>query len=40
MDNKPKAIRIRLDSLILMTVFAVTSFALMWTAVSCFWEIL
>ena len=36
MDNKPKAIRIRLDSLILMTVFAVTSFALMWTAVSCF----
>lgn len=36
MDNKPKAIKIRLDSLILMTVFAVTSFALMWTAVSCF----
>lgn len=36
MENKPKAVKIRLDSLILMTVFAVTSFALMWTAVSCF----
>lgn len=36
MENKPKTVRIRLDSLILMTVFSVTSFALMWTAVSCF----
>ena len=26
----------RLDSLLLMMIFAVTSFALMWTAVSCF----
>lgn len=28
--------RVRLDSLLLMMIFAVTSFALMWTAVSCF----
>lgn len=27
---------LRLDSLLLMMIFAVTSFALMWTAVSCF----
>lgn len=36
MGTKPKAARVRYDSLILMTIFAVTSFALMWTAVSCF----
>lgn len=36
--SKPKA-RVRYDSLILMTIFAVTSFALMWTAVSCFHRI-
>ncbi|MBQ5333205.1 MAG: hypothetical protein J6K92_08100 [Oscillospiraceae bacterium] len=28
--------RLRLDSLLLMMIFAVTAFALMWTAVSCF----
>ena len=38
MGPKPKA-RVRFDSLILMTIFAVTSFALMWTAVSCFHRI-
>ncbi|WP_432651674.1 hypothetical protein [Huintestinicola sp.] len=37
--TKPKAVRVRYDSLILMTIFAVTSFALMWTAVSCFHRI-
>lgn len=35
-ENKLNTVKIRLDSLILMTVFAVASFALMWTAVSCF----
>lgn len=39
MDTKPKAVRVRYDSLILMAIFTVTSFALMWTAVSCFHRI-
>ncbi|MGN1107303.1 MAG: hypothetical protein ACI4RH_11670 [Huintestinicola sp.] len=37
--SKPKTVRVRYDSLILMTIFTVTSFALMWTAVSCFHRI-
>ena len=39
MGTKPKWAKVRYDSLILMTIFAVTSFALMWTAVSCFHRI-
>ena len=36
MGKKHGASRIRFDSLLLMMIFAVTAFALMWTAVSCF----
>lgn len=39
MGTKPRTAKVRYESLILMTIFAVTSFALMWTAVSCFHRI-